>query len=341
MEHKVDENGFIVEPEELNQEYESSFFLMLTHDVLVDKRLSDFQKLLYAAITGLCRKNGYCWASNGYFEKLFNKGNTQVSTGISKLVDLGYLKREIIYKKKEDKNGEIITTKQIAFRKLFVVLNGSNENTGIPENQNTGSMENQKEIDNPLIDNPTSNSISKDISLEDNTQTVVQNLDNKFFKNIDDEIVNGNSSGIADDSASVPETPASPPEGFKGGKKPTERKKGGLAPLYDMVDEKYPSPKYNTLNAGLKTYLKAHLGRRRLPSIEKWEQMLKNLEEYSSVQLAGAVGNKFMESKALEIVQKAITGKDGIPYTEFDDIYHSTELKEPTFNLNRDFNKGY
>lgn len=190
---------------------------------------------------------------------------------------------------------------------------------------------NYKDINNKESNNKdTSNSISKDISLEDNTKTVVQNLDNKFFKDIDDEIVNGNSSGIADDSASIPETPASP-----------QKKKGGLAPLYDMVDDKYPSSKYNTLNAGLKTYLKAHLGRRRLPSVEKWEQMLKNLEEYSSVQLAGAVGNKFMESKALEIVQKAITGKDGIPYTEFDDIYHSTELKEPTFNLNRDFNKGY
>lgn len=329
--NNIDENGYIIEPEELNQEYESSFFLMLTHDVLVDKRLSDFQKLLFAAITGLCRKNGYCWASNSYFEKLFGKGNTQVSTGISKLVELGYLKREIVYKKKEDKNGNIITTKQIAFRKLFIVLNMPNENTGIPENQNTGSLENQKEIYNPIIDNPTSNILSKDNTLEDNTETVVQDLDSKFFNNIDDEIVNGNSSGIADDSASIPETPA----------EPSKKKKGGLAPLYDMVDGKYDKVNYPTLNAGLKTYLKAHLGIRRLPSEEKWEEMLKKLEEYSSVELPGAVGAKFLETKALEIVEKAIKGKNGVPYTDFDDIYHSTELKEPTFNLNRDFTKGY
>lgn len=328
MEH-IDENGYIVEPEQLNQEYESSFFLMLRYDILVDKRLSDFQKLLYAAITGLCRKNGYCWASNGYFEKLFNKGNTQVSTGISKLVELGYLKREIIFKKKQNKNGEIITTKEIAFRKLFIVGMEPNQNTGIPENQNTGSLENQKEIDNPIIDNPTSNNISKDILIEDNTETVVLTEDD--FKELDkeNESTIGNDSFSEDEKEQIPKTP------------PAAKKKKGLAPLYDMVDEKYDKVKYPTLNVGLKTYLKAHLGKRRLPSEEKWNNMLRNLEEYSSVQLPGASGSKFMEPKALEIVEKAITGKDGVPYLDFDDIYHSTELKEPTFNINRDFTKGY
>lgn len=51
---KVDEKGYIVEPEELNQEYESAQFLILTHQILSDNRLSDFQKLLFSAITGLC-----------------------------------------------------------------------------------------------------------------------------------------------------------------------------------------------------------------------------------------------------------------------------------------------
>lgn len=331
MEHTVDENGYIIEPEQLNQEYQSSFFLMLRYDILVDTRLSDFQKLLYAAITGLCKQKGYCWASNAYFEKLFSKGNTQVSTGISKLVELGYIKREMSYKKKQDKNGNIITTKEIAFRKLFIVGLEPNQNTGIPENQNTGSMENQKEIYNPIIDNPTSNNISKDILIEDNTETVVLNAED--FKELDKENKStvGNDSFSKDEEALIPKTPTAP----------TKKKKGGLAPLYDMVDDKYDKIKYPTLNVGLKTYLKAHIGKRRLPEIAKWKDMLRRLEIYSSVELPGTSGTKFMESKALEIVEKAINGKDGVPYLEFDDIYHSAELKEPTFNLNRDFTKGY
>lgn len=340
--NNVDENGYIIEPEELNQEYESSQFLMLTYDILVDKRLSDFQKLLFASITGLCKQRGYCWASNAYFQKLFNRSQTQVSEGISKLVEYGYLKREIVYKKKEDKDGKIITTKQISFRKLFVVINKADWNTGIPENQNTGIPENQKQIDNPLIDNPTSNNsiLSKDNKnyIEDNTETVVNNTDDNIKNNLEED-KNGIEdskifSGRADTSASVLKTPAA-----EGEEKP-KKGKGGLGPLYDEITKRIPPAIYPTLNAALKTYLKAHLGIRRLPSPEKWEDMIKKLQEYASVELSGASGKKFMENRALEIVKKAIDGKDGVPYTDFDDIYDKG-LMEPTFELNRDYTKGY
>lgn len=340
--NNVDENGYIIEPEELNQEYESSQFLMLTYDILVDKRLSDFQKLLFASITGLCKQRGYCWASNAYFQKLFNRSQTQVSEGISKLVEYGYLKREIVYKKKEDKNGKIITTKQISFRKLFVVINNADWNTGIPENRNRGIPENRKQIDNPLIDNLTSNNsiLSKDNKnyIEDNTETVVNNTDDNI-KNNNIEDKNGIEdskifSGKADTSASVLKTPAA-----EGEEKP-KKGSGGLGPLYDEITKRIPAAIYPTLNAALKTYLKAHLGIRRLPSPEKWEDMIKKLQEYASVELSGASGKKFMENRALEIVKKAIDGKDGVPYTDFDDIYDKG-LMEPTFELNRDYTKGY
>lgn len=330
----IDENGYIIEPEELIQEYESSFFLILRYDILTDTRLTDFQKLLYAAITGLCRKNGYCWASNAYFEKLFNKGHSQVGAGISKLVELGYLKREISYKKKKDKDGNIIETRQVSYRKLYVIIN-PNQEAGILKNQDTGIPENQDQIDNPLIDNITSNNLSKDILLEDNTETVVQELDNNFFNSLDNDGTVDSESFSKDSSEDSTKHAAAPPE-----EKP-KKKKGGLGPLYDMIEEKYPSSKYPTLNVGLKTYLKAHLGKRKLPSEVKWNDMLGRLEIYSSVQLPGTVGSKFMEPKAIEIVDKAIRGKDGVPYLEFDDIYHIGELKEPAFELNRDFTKGY
>lgn len=342
--NNVDENGYIIEPEELNQEYESSQFLMLTYDILVDKRLSDFQKLLFTSITGLCKQRGYCWASNAYFQKLFNRSQTQVSEGISKLVEYGYLKREIVYKKKEDKDGKIITTKQISFRKLFVVINKADWDTGIPENQNRGIPENRKQIDNPLINNPTSNNsiLSKDNKnyIEDNTETVVNNTSDDNIKNNLEEDKNGIEdskifSGKADTSASVLKTPAA-----TGSVEKSKKGKGGLGPLYDTITQRVPAAIYPTLNAALKTYLKAHIGIRRLPSPEKWEDMIKKLQDYASVELRGASGKKFMENRALEIVKKAIDGKDGVPYTDFDDIYDKG-LMEPTFELNRNYTKGY
>ena len=298
-----DENGYIIEQEELEQEYESSYFLMLTIDVLADQRLTDLQKLLYAAITGLCRSRGYCWASNAYFEKLFNKKNTQISTGISKLVELGYIKREIVYKKKEIENGEIITTKQIAYRKLSIILNSVNQNTPILENQNTPILENQKEINNNLINNISSNNI-KLLEVESGDSTIVEEkiiIDNEIVSKMEDV------SSAPKKAGAAPEQPA--------------KKKGGLAPLIDAINIKYDKVKFPRLNELLLVYLRAHLGRRRLPSLEKWKDMLDRLDNYSSIQLVGASGTKFLENNALAIVEKAINAKGDAPYPDFDDIF--------------------
>lgn len=123
--------------------------------------------------------------------------------------------------------------------------------------------------------------------------------------------------------------------------KEKSNKKSGLAPLIDMVDKKYDKYKYAALNTLLRNYLQSYIGVRRLPSIEKWEEMLNLLEHYSSNHIAGAEGTKFFQNRAMEIVNKAITGRNGIPFTEFDDIYNRGKLMEPAFNLNQDFVKGY
>lgn len=229
------------------------------------------------------------------------------------------------------------------------ILKNANEksvNGNTSSDQETKSVVTRKPSD--IINNKepnnldSFNSISKDISLKDNSETVVHNTDEEIYNLDNKDKKDGMDgidvfSGIADKSALIPKTPAPQPCEEK-----PKKKKGGLAPLYDMVDEKYDKKKYGTLNAGLKTYLKSHLGIRRLPDEEKWKGMLRKLEEYSTVQLSGAVGGKFIETRALNIVDKAIKGKNGVPYMDFDDIYkNEEELMEPTFNLNRDFTKGY
>lgn len=127
---------------------------------------------------------------------------------------------------------------------------------------------------------------------------------------------------------------------------PAEKKKskGGIAPLFDLIDCKYPDNIYNGLNGLLKSYIHAYIGRRRLPSIEAWEEMLNKLWDYSTVHVPGTVGEKMNKAIAIKIVQKALDGKDGIPFLEFDDLYgygKNNNVMEPQFNLNQDFTKGY
>lgn len=340
--YEVDENGYVIEPEQLNQEYQSSFFLMLRYDILVDTRLTDFQKLLYAAITGLCKQKGYCWASNAYFEKLFNKGHSQVNAGISKLVELDYLRREMVYKKKKEKDGNVIETKQVSYRKLYVVVN-PNQEAGIPENQDTGSPENQDQIDNPLIDNPTYNNSSKEeciigVHAERGTHLPVEDskyLDNNTIEDNLEEI----GKKIGTDGIDVFSGKSETGPKHAAESQPKKKGKGGLAPLYDMVDERFPKDKYEDINLASKAYLKAHIGGRHLPSEDKWNEMLEFLVNESSIEVAGTSGKKFLPTRAMLILEKAIKGKDGIPYTDFDTI--DGGLREPTVETNQRIQMRY
>ena len=239
------------------------------------------------------------------------------------------------YKHEFDSDEEILKN---ANEKSLNNTSSSHQETLSQETMKAGDILNNKELNNK----DSLNILSKDNILRDNTETVVQiaeGTNTKISSNINTNISfmreNSNKEDL-DGLDYIPKTPASPPCEEK-----PKKKKGGLAPLYDMVDKKFPSSKYYNLNAALKTYLKAYVGIRRIPGVDKWEDMLNRLEQYSSVVVSGASGLKFIESRALEIVDKARNGKNGIPYLDFDDVYHSTELKEPTFDLNRDFMKGY
>ncbi|HDK7612887.1 helix-turn-helix domain-containing protein [Staphylococcus aureus] len=76
-----------------------SYYSIITANVRYDNRLTDGEKLLFAEITSLSNKYGYCTASNGYFATLYNVVKETISTisrRISNLTKFGYLKIEII-----------------------------------------------------------------------------------------------------------------------------------------------------------------------------------------------------------------------------------------------------
>ena len=76
-----------------------NYYAILTANVRYDKRLRDKAKLLYAEITALSNKNGFCFANNTYFANLYEVSNTTISTLISELEKYGYIKVSIDIKK--------------------------------------------------------------------------------------------------------------------------------------------------------------------------------------------------------------------------------------------------
>ncbi|MFT8502466.1 MAG: helix-turn-helix domain-containing protein, partial [Lacticaseibacillus paracasei] len=74
------------------------YYAILPPDVRYDKQLPQGAKLLYSEITALSNKNGYCWASNDYFAKLYSVSNSTIQSWLKSLEDKSYISRILKYK---------------------------------------------------------------------------------------------------------------------------------------------------------------------------------------------------------------------------------------------------
>lgn len=72
-----------------------NYYAILPATVRYDGRLKPMEKLLYAELTALSKKDGYCWASNEYFAGLYGAVRETVSRWLSDLEKYGYIKVSI------------------------------------------------------------------------------------------------------------------------------------------------------------------------------------------------------------------------------------------------------
>lgn len=80
-----------------------NFYAVLPASVRYDTRLRPAARLLYAEITALCNKSGYCTAGNSYFCKIYQTTDRSIRGWIQQLVDCGYIRSQII----RDDSGEV------------------------------------------------------------------------------------------------------------------------------------------------------------------------------------------------------------------------------------------
>ena len=77
-----------------------SYYAVIPATVRYDSEIPPNAKLLYGEITALCNKEGYCWASNNYFARLYNVSTRSISAWINALCQRGYIESKVIRKKK-------------------------------------------------------------------------------------------------------------------------------------------------------------------------------------------------------------------------------------------------
>ncbi|AGZ24977.1 helix-turn-helix domain-containing protein [Staphylococcus pasteuri] len=116
-----------------------SYYSIITANVRYDNRLTDSEKLLFAEITSLSNKYGYCTASNGYFAKLYEVTKVTISRRIANLKECGYLNVEIVRE-----GNEIKQRKMYPLTEMLRPIN-TNDNTPINNSVNTPINTNVKE----------------------------------------------------------------------------------------------------------------------------------------------------------------------------------------------------
>ena len=75
-----------------------AYYAVIPANVRYDSRISANAKLLYGEITALCNEKGFCWATNGYFAKLYSVTARSIKAWISSLEEMGYITVNVRYK---------------------------------------------------------------------------------------------------------------------------------------------------------------------------------------------------------------------------------------------------
>ena len=69
----------------------NNYYTILPARVRYDKDIVPQAKLLFSELTVLCDKQGFCWASNAYFAKLYGVDKLTISRWINQLKRKGYI----------------------------------------------------------------------------------------------------------------------------------------------------------------------------------------------------------------------------------------------------------
>jgi len=185
----------------MNQEPNTAYFAILPYKLLVDNRLKPNEKLLFAHITTLASKEGYCFANNKHFSKIFTSGSTNkqgqpltgkelekriengkitISKWIKTLIDYGYIKRVII---RDEETNEV---KQRQLYPMIDAYGNSKSNTiseGInrPISERINTPISEKSKYNNTSNNNTSNNISGNAIFSNNFNKFDNEQENEYI----------------------------------------------------------------------------------------------------------------------------------------------------------------
>lgn len=154
-----------------------NYYSVIPANVRYCPELTFFEIVLYSEISALSNALGFCYASNSYFSKLYQKDVRTISRAIKKLSDLSFIKTEI-----EAENGNL--------RKIYLtelpIPNEKNYRSAIDKNVQTPIDKNvQTSIDKNVQNNTTSSnttSLFNSNTRASDEEPEQQNINDLFLK---------------------------------------------------------------------------------------------------------------------------------------------------------------
>lgn len=135
---------------EEKQRNKVGYYSIIPSKILYNKELKANEKLLYAMITSLACKEGYCFATNNYFAEELGVHPKTVSSWISDLRDKNYIEVKIL----RNENKQIIKRKiyindapyPLNNRDMYPLKNGQAIHQNIEDNNIRNNIKTNKKV---------------------------------------------------------------------------------------------------------------------------------------------------------------------------------------------------
>lgn len=132
-------------------EVRPGYYAIIPADVRYDDRIPANAKLLYGEISALISSEGFCYASNSYFMRIYGFSDPTITRLITQLEKAGYIKREM----ERDKTGQVIRRKLFLSVSVPEIQPPINFDTTSHQNKGEGTIKNDG-------DTNTSNTVLKE-----------------------------------------------------------------------------------------------------------------------------------------------------------------------------------
>lgn len=133
----------------MKKDIEPFISLVIPGSVLGDNRLTFLERVLLIEIVSLCKKNGYCWPTNGYFMDKFDCIKPTISKSISSLSKYNYIDIEINNSEKNNSK-RVIMLSEVLKKRITSIQENANASIQNNFNHYNKYKNNKKDILNDI-----------------------------------------------------------------------------------------------------------------------------------------------------------------------------------------------